>query len=281
MGKNTRDRDKWKAGSTDSVPLLSRLEWDELLTAKDADQRLEDLATSGALRATFPSIQRMVGFGGVGSGHKDLWDHTKRVVAQTIPRPLLRWAALFHDCGKPVTFSRATGEITFRGHEQVSASIFKRSARASGLFRSEEIARVATIIRLLGRLEQYDAEWTESAVRRLGVELGELADDVLALARADCTSGNPTMRRRAHERCHELKTRLAKVKEQDRTPAALPRGLGNAVMARLGFQATGMTHEQQLEMARVMGNLKAAVESGELPRSAQVSLYMEKLETML
>jgi len=278
--KDAQDRSRDKGESTDSVSILSRLEWDCLLTARDADLRLQDLAASGVLKAQFPALHRLIGFGGGGSGHKDLWGHTKRVVIQTLPQAHLRWAALFHDCGKPLVFSRESGKVTFYGHEEISARIFKKSAKASGLFKPEERSRIASIIRLLGPVEAYLAEWTDSAVRRLAAELGDLAADVLAVARADCTTGVSAKRRRAQQRCHDLKMRLAKLKELDAIPSALPTGLGDAVMARLGFQHP-MTREQTLKMGGVWRTLKAEVEAGKLPRSGDFALYLDRLKDLL
>jgi len=280
VGKDTQGRGKDKGGSQDSISTLSRLEWDRLLIARDADRNLETLAASGVLKATFPALCRLIGFGGGDSGHKDLWGHTKRVVIQTLPQPLLRWAALFHDCGKPLVFSRVSGEVTFYRHEQTSAGIFKKSARLSRLFEAGEITRVESIIRLLGLVEAYSAEWTDAAVRRLGSELGDLAEDVLAVARADCTTKSSARRGQVQRRCHELKTRLAKLKELDSVPSALPSGLGEAVMARLGFQDP-MTREQALEMGRVWRGLKAMVEAGELPRSGDFAVYLERIKDLL
>lgn len=92
MVNDTRDQER-KEESKGSA--LSRLEWDALLTAKTADRNLEELAKRGTLKAAFPALHRLIGFGGAGSGHKDLWAHTKQVVIQTLPQPLLRWAAPF------------------------------------------------------------------------------------------------------------------------------------------------------------------------------------------
>lgn len=270
--------DKW--GNQEGAA-LSRADWDDLLVAKDADRHLEALSLDGRLERVFPEIHRLVGFGGQDSGHKDLWEHTKRVVIQTVPTPLLRWTALFHDCGKPLAFSRANGTISFHNHEIISARVFRMAARRSGLFQPEEVTRIIKIIKLLGKVEQYQACWRDSAVRRLGIELGPLVDDVLSVARADCTTANSMRRRHAQARCHELKIRLLKVKESDATPPALPHGLGTAIMTRLGYQERAMSREQKLEMKRLMGELKAAVESGVLPRSGAISCYMEKLETLL
>jgi poly(A) polymerase len=259
---------------------LSRLEWDNLLTADQVDLALERTVASGALEAVFPELYALVGFGGGDSGHKDLWDHTKIVVRQTLRQPILRWAALFHDCGKPQCFEDRGGVISFHYHEEVSAQMFKRAGRRSQLFTESEVQRIASIIRLLGKVETYRPEWSDSAVRRLGRDLGELVDDVLAVARADCSSKYAERRRAAKARCHALKTRLAALAKQDATPPALPRGLGDAVMRHLGFTAETLTSDQGREMKRVMGALRALVESGELPRSAKHEVYLAVLPSL-
>src|SRR5262249_27784769 len=38
-----------------------------------------------------------------GRRHKDVWEHTKQVVLQAPPKPLVRWSALLHDIGKVPT----------------------------------------------------------------------------------------------------------------------------------------------------------------------------------
>ena len=38
---------------------------------------------------------------------KDVWDHTIAVIESITPEPVLRWAALLHDIGKPSCFSLA------------------------------------------------------------------------------------------------------------------------------------------------------------------------------
>ena len=51
-------------------------------------------------------------------------------------------------------------------------------------------------------------------------------------------------------------------------------------MARLGFQDP-MTREQALEMGRVWRGLKAMVEAGELPRSGDFAVYLERIKDLL
>ena len=246
----------------------TRADWDAILVAKDVDTRLENLQAEGRLRSVFPSLQTLVGFGGKGTGHKDLWAHTTKVVAQTVPRPLLRWAALFHDVGKPQCFEIKDGQITFHQHESRSAQIFKREARA--FFTPAERDEIAFIIYHLGHVESYTPSWTDSAVRRLGLALGPHLDSVFAVTRADCTTANPTKRRKQLRRTRECRDRIEALMALDAIPPALPKGLGNALMAHLGLKAGQ-------ELGDIVKGLKARVEAGELPRNAEIEVYLRAL----
>jgi len=246
---------------------LTRHDWDQLLIAQDADVRLEAVQQEGILKAMFPALQTLVGFGGEDQGHKDLWAHTKQVVIQTVPQPLYRWMALFHDVGKPVSFTRLQGKVAFHHHENASASIFKRAARESGLFQPAEVDEIVFVIRHLGHVEAYESDWTDAAVRRLTKELGTHLDAVLAVARADCTTARPEKRQRQLKRVHELRTRIDTLAALDAVPPALPTGLGDVLMQRLGMRPGP-------EFGAVMRMLKARVEAGELPRNAEFEVYL-------
>lgn len=248
---------------------MTRQDWDTVLVTPDVDQRLEDLQKSGEIRSAFPVIQAMVGFGGRGS--KDLWAHTKQVVKQTVPVAPLRWAALFHDCGKPLAFSEEHGKITFRFHEAVSARLFRETAKASGMFLSAEVKRINFILSHLGLVEGYKPEWTDSAVRRLSLELGDHLEDVFAVAQADCTTANPKTRRHVMESGHALKERILRERALSVIPPALPSGLGDALKAHLGLP-------EGRELGLVLTGLRSRVEAGELPRNASYDVYIRNLE---
>jgi len=250
---------------------LTRHDWDMLLIAQDADVRLEAIQQEGLLQATFPALQTLVGFGGQDSGHKDLWAHTKQVVIQTVPQVLCRWAALFHDVGKPQSFTRVDGKIAFHHHEETSARIFKRVARETALFQPGELDEITFVIRHLGHVEAYESDWTDSAIRRLTRELGTHLDSVFAVARADCTTARPEKRQRQLKRVHELRTRIDTLAALDAVPPALPTGLGDVLMQRLGMQPGP-------EFGAVMRGLKARVEAGELPRNADFEVYLATLD---
>ena len=248
--------------------------WDEILTAKDAYDRLEELHADGTLHSVFPEITPIVGFGGLDEGHKDLWDHTKRVVSQAVPQPVVRWAALFHDVGKPKRFHRdpKTGKISFHNHEGLSASLFRAAARRTQFFTSDEAKTIEFLIRHLGHVEAYERDWTDSAVRRLSKLIEGYTDEVLALCRADITTRFSEKRRAHIERTNDLARRIRELAALDAIPPALPKGLGDALMAKLGLQPGR-------ELGLIMNGLRGRVEAGELPRNAEIEVYLQALVT--
>lgn len=249
---------------------MDRQTFDKILLDVHVDLKLEDLQQTGILRQLFPEIQAMVGFGGRDEGHKDLWAHTKQVVKQTLPQSLLRWAALFHDVGKPQSFSTVHGKITFHHHEGASAHLFKKSMAKKTLLSPSEIEEVTFVIRHLGNVEAYDSSWSDSAVRRLTRELEPHLESVFAVARADCTTANPTKRQKQMATNHELKTRIDTLKALDLIPPALPSGLGDAVMKHLNLTPSR-------ELGEILTRLKCRVEAGELPRNAEIAVYLQAL----
>ena len=55
---------------------------------------------------------------------RDVWQHTVAVVAHIPPEPVLRWAALLHDVGKPPCFSLGPDGVGhFYGHAAKSAEL--------------------------------------------------------------------------------------------------------------------------------------------------------------
>lgn len=241
---------------------LTRPKFDTLLLGRDVEDALEALQEDGTLASTFPEVQALVGFGGGDTGHKDLWGHTKRVVAQTKRLPLLRWAALFHDVGKVKCFTRVDGEIAFHGHEAVSAKLFRDASRRTNLFNRDEYEEIRYLIYNLGHIEGYIPSWTDSAVRRLYKEVGaEHFLSLIALSRADITTKNKGKRMKLLYQIHELKTRALELARIDAIPAALPSGLGDVLTAELGIPPSKA-------LGVLMNKLRAAVEAGELQRQA-------------
>lgn len=76
------------------------------------------------IAVAIPEIRPMFGFEQRNPHHnKDIWNHTILVVDNITPAPVLRWAALLHDIGKPSCFSiGADGVGHFFGHAETSTT---------------------------------------------------------------------------------------------------------------------------------------------------------------
>src|SRR5688572_6019462 len=244
--------------------------WSRLLMSDRVDLALEALQTKGVLRQALPEVQAMVGFGGAGQGHKDLWAHTKLVVKQSAKVPSVRWAALFHDVGKVSSFSKESGKVSFHKHEYVSARLFALAMGRTRLVDAETYAEAHFIVRNLGLLEAYASDWTDSAVRRLAKELGSHLERTLLLARADITTKHAHKRERNDRRLDELARRVAEVRARDAVVPPLPKGLGDALMA--AFQIPPSKQLGDLKVA-----LERAVDAGRLEAHQDAAYYVEFL----
>ncbi len=152
------------------------------------------LLDSGLLAIILPELARMKGIDVVnGRAHKDNFYHTMGVldaVAAASDKVLLRWAALFHDIGKPVTkhFDPVRG-WTFHNHNFVGAKMVKTIFRRMKFPLGADLAYVAKLVELHMRpIALVEDEVTDSAVRRLANYAEEDLDDLMILARADITS---------------------------------------------------------------------------------------------
>lgn len=250
------------------MTIFDRKFFDNHLMSPKAYDRLEDLRQVGALML-FPEVEALEGFGGGSSGHKDLWDHTKLVVSQSLQFKVLRWAALFHDVGKPRCIRRdAKGDIAFHGHEEVSARMFRKAANRVGFFTEDEVTEIYLLIKDLGKVEEYDSTWSDSAIRRLLRGTREYFNDLVSLARADISTKNVAKREQHHRRMKELKDRAWELDRIDSIPPALPKGLGDALSAEFGIPPSAA-------LGKLMKTLKEAVESGDLTRQPGVEEVLQ------
>lgn len=239
--------------------------WDHALMVRPVEY-LDDFEKAGSVARWFPELQEIVGFGGGTSGHKDLWLHTRQVVDQCVHRIEVRWAALFHDVGKPAMFKiqdkkTQKAAVTFYGHEFESYHLFRKAARRTKWFTPEEAARIEFLVKHLGHIEEYDSDWTDSAVRRL-VNLGpQYFEDLVALASADITTKHEYKRKAHAARMQELIDRAAAIVEADARVPALVKGLGIELTKAFGIPPSKA-------LGDLMKELTEAVEAGKLPRQA-------------
>jgi tRNA nucleotidyltransferase (CCA-adding enzyme) len=172
-----------------SAPLAAHLsgerivaELGKLLEAPRPSVGLRILADTGLLGAIAPVLDAQRGIEQNKIPGEDLWAHVLRSVDATAAAGrdrTVRWAALLHDVGKPVT--AADGH--FYGHDVVGAEL------AGDLLRSwhaprETIDDVGHLVRQ--HMFAYEPAWSGAAVRRFIAKVGPARlDDLFALREAD------------------------------------------------------------------------------------------------
>lgn len=179
------------------------------------------LDESGLLELIFPSLQQLKGVEIMeGKGHKDNFEHTLQVVDNVADRSTnewLRWAALLHDIGKPVTkrYDERLG-WTFHNHNFVGEKMIPRIFKEMKMPMNEKMKYVAKIVGLHMRPQSVGEEGvTDSGVRRMITDAGADLDDLMILAEADITSKNPAKVRRQLEGFAKLRERMLEIKDAD------------------------------------------------------------------
>jgi poly(A) polymerase len=242
-----------------------------VIMSKGLDLGLQWMHDSGVLRTVLPELEATVDFSQeAGRRHKDVWEHTKQVVRQSVPTPAVRWAALLHDVGKvPTRVLLPDGKVTFHRHAEIGARMFDPIAKRLGFERPLR-QKIRFLILHHLRANAYEAAWTDAAVRRFDHEMGGDLDDLLDLSRADVTSRRPGRRQEAVANIHALKERILAIRELDARVPPLPPGLGNAIMEAFS-----------LPPSRRIGDIRKlcqdAVERGELEERRDADYYVDYL----
>ena len=253
------------------APADAQDELTQMLVKRDVHLALQWLHVVGALAIWLPELEATVDFSQeAGRKHKDVWEHTKQVVRQAVPRPAVRWGALLHDIGKVKTRGYLPdGGVHFHGHAEVGARMFEPVARRFG-FDREMKHKIRFLILHHLRANQYSDGWTDSAVRRFDREMGDHLTDLLDLSRADITSKRPGRRQELLHQIHGLQERIFALRELDAKLPPLPTGLGTAISARFGIPPS-----------RRIGDLKRALEDavdrGELEERRDDDYYLDWL----
>lgn len=257
----------WRA-----VPMsLIRAKLDEAIVGRNPEGALDALEASGLITALLPEVQAMVGMGDSEWRHKDVWKHTKLVVKQSVPRIEVRWGALLHDIGKPRTRKiEEDGSVTFYGHAELGASMFRRKVRARLGFEGELGDRIHFLILHHLRASQYEPEWTDSAVRRFYKQMGEGLRDLLDLSRADITTKRPEKRRRGVHQISELAKRIKSLRSEDEKPVALPKGLGTLLTEVFGIPPSK-------KLGDIRTQLESDVTEGLLEGGRDCDYYVEAI----
>jgi len=192
---------------------------DELLKILGSPHPYEGIImfkNSGLMSEILPEFEKTFGVEQASPGRHHIYDvgthslYSLKSVSVRNTDPIVRFATLIHDIGKPLTYKKLeTGTITFYNHELVSAKIAKRIAERLR-FSNREKDKLYRLV----RYHQFtvDEKQTDSAIRRFIRKVGiENVPDMLDLRIGDRLGGGA---RETSWRLEEFKARLIEVQKQ-------------------------------------------------------------------
>ncbi|MDE2817632.1 MAG: HD domain-containing protein, partial [Chloroflexota bacterium] len=188
-------------------------EMTRLLVADQPALGLEALCDTGLAAYVMPELLPLRSTGQDGR-HKDVFGHTLKVVENVPATPILRWAALLHDIGKPRTKTIQDGKVHFFRHEMVGARMARKILRRLR-FDRDSSERIQRLVAEHLRPNLYTPEWTDGAVRRFLRETEGITDDLFALSRADITSYRRSRVEAGVARVNHLEARCRELQAQE------------------------------------------------------------------
>lgn len=230
-----------------------QVELTKLMTGKHPRAGLETLVDSGLAAFILPELPALKLETDEHHHHKDVYEHTLTVVDQAIDYEkdynlegdfVLRFAALMHDTGKPLTRKlEPGGGVSFYHHDMVGSKLTIKRMKALK-FDNDTIKAVARLVELHLRFFGYsDQAWTDSAIRRYVRDADDQLLRLHALTRADVTTRNKRKADRLAHAYDDLEHRIGEIMEQEELNALRPDLSGEDIMRILDLKPSKQVGE--------------------------------------
>ena len=204
------------------------------------------------LAVPIPEITPTIGFDQRNPHHcYDVWGHTAAVVDAAPAEPALRWAALFHDLGKPAAFTLGPDGVGhFYGHAAISAEL---ADTIMDRLRFDNGTRNQVCF-LVAHHDDH-LQPTEKAVKCAIQQFGaHNLQQLLALFRADALGHTPESARKRLDICAKLEDQILQLAWMGERLTVKDLALSGRDLMALGLSGPDIGKAQQRLLAHVLDN---------------------------
>jgi len=250
-------------------------ELNKIILSKKPSIGFLNLDKSGLLKRIIPEITNLKGIEEIeGKSHKENFYHTLEVLDNISIKSKdlwLRWAALLHDIGKPLSkkYNSKTG-WTFHGHEFIGSKMVYQIFKRLKLPLNNKMKYVQKLVLLSSRPIIISEDFiTDSAVRRLIFDSGDILGDLIMLCEADITTKNPKLFNDYHENFKIVRNKIKALEEKDNLRNFQPPISGQEIMKSFNIGPSK-------EIGIIKEKIKEAIIEGEVKNEYKSTFKLMK-----